>query len=160
MPITVAKLVRWQDLLVGLKANLFLCARGARVWCQEKIEEVCKGRPAMCLQVVTCRRLFVCGKGAWCHLFKHGYEILEQKSKAGLRLRTRPLVQCSAKNPGFPDKGLAQHFATVPVVKGCKVLKNVKHFAKESSLRVTQLCPLTHPYVMKLSSAQHYRTAR
>ena len=71
----------------------------------------------------------------------------EQKSKAALRLRMCPLVQRSANNPGFPSKGLAQHFARVPVVEVCeadlrfwkaklgtlnhsssKVLKNLKHF--------------------------------
>ena len=53
-------------------------------------------------------------KGARCHLFKHGYEIPEQKSKAAARLRMWPFVQHSANNPGFPNKGLAQ--STSPIV--------------------------------------------
>ena len=34
--------------------------------------------------------------------------------------RMCPLVQRSTKNPGFTDKGLAQHFARVLVVEVCE----------------------------------------
>ena len=60
---------------------------------------------------IQCREDSSWGKGTWCYLFKRidwhidRYEILEQKSKAALRLRMWPLVQRSANNPGFPDKG-------------------------------------------------------
>lgn len=57
---------------------------------------------------------FFSGIGARCHLFKHGYEIPEQKPKAAARLRMWPFVQHSANNPGFPNKGLAQ--STSPIV--------------------------------------------
>ena len=53
-------------------------------------------------------------KGARCHLFKHGYGMPEQKSKAAARLRVWPFVQHSANNPGLPHKWLAQR--TSPIV--------------------------------------------
>jgi len=80
------------------------------------------------------------------------------------------LVPRSAKTPGVPDKGLAQHFATVPLVEVCgadqrfwkaklgtlnrscsTVLEKLKHIVKEPSIGVTQLCPVTQLCVMKFA---------